>query len=250
MASSSLRKAGSLFGIDLGGLFGTDGGEGGFNLSPFMQFSNTSKGRGGVLNFRPQPQTGTTTSFGFMPQSPGIQNINVVGSNIGQQSNDFLGRYLDGPVVEPTTPTPGGSAPAPISTPDLPQQAAPTGKFADYDFSSEGGAGFGMKDINALLKQGATKGDLRDLQDLAVSEGRNVGPAAQTLLEKGSEKTPGLLKGFDYGEAGGKGFGMKDVQTLLEMGATRADIKRAGERAQNQGLKVGKEVQQMFKGLR
>ena len=94
MASSSLRKAGSLFGIDLGGLFGTDGEEGGFNLSPFMQFSNTSKGRGGVLNFRPQPQTGTTTSFGFMPQSPGIQNINVVGSNIGQQSNDFLGRYL------------------------------------------------------------------------------------------------------------------------------------------------------------
>jgi hypothetical protein len=43
---------------------------------------------------------------------------------------------------------------------------------------------------------------------------------------------------------------MKDVQALLEMGATRADIKRAGQRAQNQGLNVGKEVQQMFKGLR
>jgi len=250
MASSSLRKAGSLFGIDLGGLFGTDGEEGGFNLSPFMQFSNTSKGRGGVLNFRPQPQTGTTTSFGFMPQSPGIQNINVVGSNIGQQSNDFLGRYLDGPVAEPTTPTPGGSAPAPISTPDLPQQAAPTGKFADYDFSSEGGAGFGMKDINALLKQGATTGELRDLQSRAESEGLNVGPAAQTLLEKGSEKTKGLLKGFDYGAAGGEGFGMKDVQAIIDMGGTRKDVKKAGQRAENQGLNVGPAVRSLFPVLR
>ena len=85
MTSTPLRTAGSLFGIDLAGLFkdDEDGENSSFNLQPFLQFSKTSKGRGGVLSFRPQQQTGTTSTLGFGGGGGSIQNINVVGSNVG-----------------------------------------------------------------------------------------------------------------------------------------------------------------------
>ena len=85
MTSTPLRTAGSLFGIDLAGLFkdDEDGENNSFNLQPFLEFTKTSKGRGGVLSFRPQQQTGTTSTLGFGGGGGSIQNINVVGSNIG-----------------------------------------------------------------------------------------------------------------------------------------------------------------------
>ena len=85
MTSTPLRTAGSLFGIDLAGLFkdDEDGENNSFNLQPFLQFTKTSKGRGGALSFRPQQQTGTTSTLGFGGGGGSIQNINVVGSNVG-----------------------------------------------------------------------------------------------------------------------------------------------------------------------
>lgn len=85
MTSTPIRTAGSLFGIDLAGLFkdDEDGENSSFNLQPFLEFTKTSKGRGGVLSFRPQQQTGTTSTLGFGGGGGSIQNINVVGSNVG-----------------------------------------------------------------------------------------------------------------------------------------------------------------------
>ena len=113
MTSSGLRTAGRLFGIDLAGLFKDDeDGEGGLNLNPMLQFSTTSKGRGGALSFRPQQQTGVTSTLGFGGARGGINNINVVGSNFGQ------GNQLNAPSEEEPTPTP--SEPEPEPTPAQP----------------------------------------------------------------------------------------------------------------------------------
>lgn len=97
MTSTPLRTAGRLFGIDLAGLFKDDeDGEGSdLNLQPFLQFSNTSKGRGGVLSFRPQQQTGTTSTLS-LGSGGQFNNINVVGSDIGED--------LGGGDTEPTQP--------------------------------------------------------------------------------------------------------------------------------------------------
>ena len=120
MTSTPLRTAGRLFGIDLAGLFRDDenGEGGGLNLQPFLQFTNTGKGRGGALSFRPQQQTGTTSTLGFGSSSGGINNINVVGSNIGQNlgGNVDLGGGDTTPTEpsEPSEPT----QPQPYFTPE------------------------------------------------------------------------------------------------------------------------------------
>jgi|TARA_R100000084_G_scaffold86463_1_gene41071 hypothetical protein len=108
MTSSGLRTAGRLFGIDLAGLFKDDeDGKGFLGLNPNLSFSTTSKGRGGALSFRPQQQTGVTSTLGFGGAQGGINNINVVGSNFGQ------GNMLDAPSTEEPTPTPSEPEPTP-----------------------------------------------------------------------------------------------------------------------------------------
>ena len=141
MTSSGLRTAGRLFGIDLAGLFKDDeDGEGGLNLNPMLQFSTTSKGRGGALSFRPQQQTGVTSMLGFGGGRGGINNINVVGSNFGQ------GNQLNAPSEEEPTPTP--SEPAPTPAPQLqpfftPQDVKFSRETMDYtrDLSRQEAAG-------------------------------------------------------------------------------------------------------------
>ena len=141
MTSSGLRTAGRLFGIDLAGLFKDDeDGEGGLNLNPMLQFSTTSKGRGGALSFRPQQQTGVTSTLGFGGARGGINNINVVGSNFGQ------GNQLNAPSEEKPTPTP--SEPEPTPAPQLqpfftPQDVKFSRETMDYtkDLSRQEAAG-------------------------------------------------------------------------------------------------------------
>ena len=58
------RPAGRLFGIDLAGLFKDDDESTG-GLNPFLTLMQQTKGRGGALSMRPQPQTGTTAMLGF-----------------------------------------------------------------------------------------------------------------------------------------------------------------------------------------
>ena len=84
MTSTPVRPAGALFGIDLAGLFNDDEGASG-GLNPFLNLMQQTKGRGGALSMRPQPQTGTTAMLGFGGGGFGsIQNI--VGSNIGENT--------------------------------------------------------------------------------------------------------------------------------------------------------------------
>ena len=141
MTSSGLRTAGRLFGIDLAGLFKDDeDGGGGLYLNPFLSLTNTGKGRGGALSFRPQQQTGTTATLGFGGAQGGINNINVVGSNFGQ------GNQLNAPSEETPTPTP--SEPTPEPAPQLqpfftPQDVKFSRETMDYtkDLSRQEAAG-------------------------------------------------------------------------------------------------------------
>ena len=118
--------------------------------------------------------------------------------------------------------------------------------FSDYDFASKGGKGFGMADIDYLTKAGASKRQLRDLRDRAVKEGLEIGGRAGRLLQEGSKRSGKDFSKFDYGAYGGKGFGMKDVEALLDQGATRKDIREVGKRAMKKGLNVGDRAKGLF----
>ena len=236
MTSTPLRTAGSLFGIDLAGLFKDDenGEGGGLNLQPFLQFTNTGKGRGGVLSFRPQRQTGTTSTLGFGSMGGGINNINVVGSNIGQNLGGGGGDGGDDGGDPPTT-TPD---PDPI-----------TGPFPDFDYSKYGEAGYGMKDVYALLDQGATGADIRALGARAKDQGLNVGRRAQQLLNRSlSEDYADKFGGgkFKFAEYGQPGFGMKDIDYVLDQGGTLEDIRRLSYEARDKGLNVGPRAQALL----
>jgi len=176
MTSSGLRTAGRLFGIDLAGLFKDDEeGGGGLNLNPFLSLTNTTKGRGGALSFRPQQQTGTTATLGFGGAQGGINNINVVGSNFGQ-GNTF------GESMEEPTPTPSEPDPTPTTQPFFETQDV---KFSrtpmDYtmDLSKQEAVG----KANQLLRR--TLGD-------KISDQETYNKLFDPLLKD-------LQKGNDYG---------------------------------------------------
>ena len=83
MTSTPFRPAGSLFGIDLAGLF-SDDDEATGGLNPFLSLMQQTKGKGNALSMRPQPQTGTAAMLGFGGGGFGGGGIqNIVGSNIG-----------------------------------------------------------------------------------------------------------------------------------------------------------------------
>lgn len=101
------RPAGRLFGIDLAGLFKDDDESTG-GLNPFLSLMQQTKGRGGALSMRPQPQTGTTAMLGFGGAGGGaINNYNYVGSNIGANTG-VANINQDQPVSipDPVDPTP------------------------------------------------------------------------------------------------------------------------------------------------
>ena len=236
MTSTPLRTAGSLFGIDLAGLFKDDenGEGGGLNLQPFLQFTNTGKGRGGVLSFRPQQQTGTTSTLGFGSMGGGINNINVVGSNIGQN--------LGGNVELPGGGSDTGSDPGSDTE-------TPEGPFPNFDYSAYGKAGYGMKDVYALLDQGATGADIRALGARAKDQGLNVGRRAEQLLNRTlSEDYADKFGGgkFKFAEYGQPGFGMKDIDYVLDQGGTLADIRRLSYEARDKGLNIGPRAQALL----
>jgi hypothetical protein len=116
------RPAGRLFGIDLAGLFNDDDEATG-GLNPFLSLMQQTKGRGGALSMRPQPQTGTTAMLGFGGAGGGaINNYNYVGSNIGANTGvaNINQGEVDQPVTTPDpTPTPDPSpGPEPYFTPE------------------------------------------------------------------------------------------------------------------------------------
>ena len=121
------RPAGRLFGIDLAGLF-KDDDEATGGLNPFLSLMQQTKGRGGALSMRPQPQTGTTAMLGFGGGGgPAINNYNYVGSNIG--ANTGVANINQGEVDQPvTTPDP---------TPEPTPEPGPYFEFEPVKFSRE-----------------------------------------------------------------------------------------------------------------
>jgi len=107
MTSTQFRPAGRLFGIDLAGLF-SDDDEASGGLNPFLSLMQQTKGRGGALSMRPQPQTGTTAMLGFGGGAGGgaINNYNLVGSNIGANTGVAnIDTEIDQPAGSPDTDT-------------------------------------------------------------------------------------------------------------------------------------------------
>ena len=122
MTSMQFRPAGRFFGIDLAGLF-KDDDEATGGLNPFLSLMQQTKGRGGALSMRPQPQTGTTAMLGFGGGAGGgaINNYNLVGSNIGANTGVAnINTEIDQPVTTPGSPDgdgDGGDTPAPDTQP-------------------------------------------------------------------------------------------------------------------------------------
>ena len=223
----NLRTAGQLFGIDLAGLFSDADDEGGSN--PFLDLFNSSNGGG-------------------------IQNINLVGSNIGANTGVIgggvnVGQGLGGvtnPVTNPVTPpvTPPVTNPVdqPVTTPGTPDPIS--GPFPNFNFSDYGSSGYGMKDVYALLDQGASGADIRALGARAKDQGLNVGRRAEQLLNTALSKDfEDKFGGFDYAAYGQPGFGMKDVDYVLKQGGSLEDIRRLSYAARDKGLNVGPRTQ-------
>jgi hypothetical protein len=121
------RPAGRLFGIDLAGLF-KDDDEATGGLNPFLSLMQQTKGRGGALSMRPQPQTGTTAMLGFGGAGGGaINNYNYVGSNIG--ANTGVANINQGEVDQPVT------TPDPDPTPEPTPEPGPYFEFEPVKFS-------------------------------------------------------------------------------------------------------------------
>lgn len=123
MTSTRFRPAGRLFGIDLAGLF-KDDDEATGGLNPFLSLMQQTKGRGGALSMRPQPQTGTTAMLGFgggLGGGGSINNItNLVGSNIGANTGvaDINADVAaDQPITIPGSPDPVDPTPDPTPEP-------------------------------------------------------------------------------------------------------------------------------------
>jgi hypothetical protein len=68
------------------------------------------------------------------------------------------------------------------SSSSAPSQTAE--RFADYDFASFGGGGYGLKDVRALLDKGATAEDLLKVGKRARSQGLNVGKGVRGLFSE------------------------------------------------------------------
>lgn len=171
--------------------------------------------------------------FGGNPYEGGYRAADLSGP-----TKDFYENYLKGVTGDVGTP----SDPRPAGT--------QLGEFADYDFASQGGPGFGMKDVEELLGRGASTAQLRSLIGKARDQGLNIGERAERLTEQNTG-TPGLdrFQDFDFGAYGQSGFGIKDVQAALDQGANRREIRMLGDRARQQGLNVGPRVRDLFGGF-
>ena len=126
--------------------------------------------------------------------------------NVYGNLRPFYEKYLEGlNFTNPRAGAPDFKPQTPSTTTETKQSEDKKGKpttdykkFADYDFASQGGKGFGMKDIEYLTGQGANTGQLRALRDAAQMQGLNVGDRAMQLLQQGSQQTEGKFDDYDF----------------------------------------------------
>jgi hypothetical protein len=62
---------------------------------------------------------------------------------------------------------------------DMPQQQ---NRFEDFDYAAYGQGGFGLKDVRALIDQGATSDEILKVGRRAKDRGLNVGPNVANLF--------------------------------------------------------------------
>lgn len=107
-----------------------------------------------------------------------------------------------------------------------------------FNYGEYGGAGFGMKDINALETRGVVKSDLLKL----AKQASTVGPEAQKYLGIAGSPTD-----WNYAAFGKEGFGSRDLNAALAQGFSGEQIKSIAEKAP--GGKVGPKVQEYIKSF-
>jgi len=104
---------------------------------------------------------------------------------VGDRLRPFYETYMKeqglGVTENPEGYAAGSNLPAGSSASTPSQTAA---RFDDYDFASAGKGGYGLKDVRALLDQGATSEDLLRVGKRAKSQGLNVGKAVRNLFSE------------------------------------------------------------------
>ena len=96
----------------------------------------------------------------------------------------FFENYLAGTQADPEQFKKAASTPSATVPPSAGLQAslqADPNRFADYDFASQGEAGFGMKDVKYLLGEGASYNQLKEIAKRAP--GGQIGDVARQLLD-------------------------------------------------------------------
>jgi hypothetical protein len=205
-----LRKAGSKFGIDLRGLFEDEEGNevdtGG--LVPGFKITSQLKGR--------SPNTATYKA----PSEPA--------------------RTAEFTLTTPSEYTPTQPGPAAYK-PEAEELKKYFGEVGGVGVTDIGQQGFGMKDYNAAIDAGYDPESIREWVMSNQANLYNIGPDAQKKLGiTGYVSTkPGV---FDYGAAGGAGFGMEDYNALVTQGVTPDKIRTLAKQAPTLGTEAAKQL--------
>ena len=280
-----LRKAGSKFGIDLRGLFEDEEGNevdtGG--LSPSFKITSHLKGRGpNTLTYKTPSEPARTAEFSLTSPSEytptkraelkkyfgevggvGVTDIGMQGFGMKDYNAAIDAGYDPESIKEWVM---SNKEKLYNIGPEAQKKLGITGyvstKPGVFDYGAAGGAGFGMEDYNALVKQGVDTETLRTLAKQAPTLGSEAAaqlgisasqdqqaeaarqqvasmPAPTYTRPSTPTSTPvtgyglgtGTGSGFNYAAFGGGGFGLADVKALQSRGASQADIKRIAQAA-------------------
>lgn len=204
-----LRKAGSKFGIDLRGLFEDEEGNeldtGG--LSPSFKITSHLKGRGpNTLTYKAPSEPARTAEFSLTAPSE----------------------------YTPTTT-------APKFQPEEAELKKYFGEVGGVGVTDIGMKGFGMKDYNAAIDAGYDPESIKEWVMSNKENLYNIGPDAQKKLGiTGYVSTkPGV---FDYGAAGGAGFGMEDYNALVAQGVAPQTLRTLAKQAPTLGSEAAAQL--------
>lgn len=109
-----------------------------------------------------------------------------------------------------------------------------------YKYEALGGPGFGMKDIEELEQRGVGKESLMKLATQAPTVGKGAAEYLGYSPTEGQIKARELLASFNPALAGGPGFGIQDIYSLREQGASPEIMKALAGQAPRVGPDAAK----------